>query len=225
MGHWSLDTTRPHWTVEKYEAKSTFSPQISPFSAVLEDAADGGVILGGNGAIIPHLLPGNEVVAPGGICDSAAGTKGQQSPMGGLTYIFGFVLNGVTASVVAALIALVSLMLPTRRTQIGDSENPPSNHKRAILVFICVWLLLMLYGCIEMFRTHHDEMDRTESARLVAGLIDREDQIIHGEHVSKGDMAQTYLMVRTTAPDVEHFVSTRHIAPFKYDAHSARDRG
>jgi len=146
-------------------------------------------------------------------------------PMGGLTYIFGFVLNWVGASIVAALIALVSLMLPARRMQIGDSENPPSKRKRAVLVFMCVWLLLMLYGCIEMFRTHHDEMDRTESARLITGLVDREDQIIHAEHVAKGDMAQTYLMVRTTALDVEHFVNTRHITAFKYDAHSARDRG
>src|SRR5215211_8967684 len=52
--------------------------------------------------------------------------------------------------------------------------------------FMITWLLIMLYGCVQMFRTHHSELSKFEGAGVVPGLIETEAQVLHAEHVVEG---------------------------------------
>jgi hypothetical protein len=83
----------------------------------------------------------------------------------------------------------------------------------------------MLYGCVEMFRTHHDELTKFEGAGIIAGLIDSEAQVLRAERVAQGDSGQSYVMALTTAEDVERFAQMKKMEPAAYEAHTVRDRG
>jgi hypothetical protein len=144
--------------------------------------------------------------------------------MGGLTYLFGFIINSILASIVAGAIALVVAIFPKRSGSDGHRQRS-FNARRATFVFIAAWLLLMIYGCVEMFRAHHDEMSKAEGARMVVGLIDREDQVLHAERIAQADSAQSYLMVQSSTADVQRFAQARNMRPSDYDGHTADARG
>lgn len=145
--------------------------------------------------------------------------------MGGLTYLFAFILNCVIAVILAGLIAVVVTLFPSRREAEGINGKPTSRKRRAIISFIGVWLFFMLYGCVDMFRTHHDELSKFEGASIIPGLIDSEAQVLRAERVVQGDSAQSYLMVLTTADDVERIAKIQKMKPAAYDGHTVRKRG
>lgn len=144
--------------------------------------------------------------------------------MGSLTYLFGFVMNAVIATVLSGVVAGVAACLPIRESEAGPQESR-SRGGRAAKAFAVSWLLIMLYGCVEMFRTHHDELSKFEGAAVVPGLIETEAQILHAEHIAHGDTAQTYLAISTTPQAVERVTRMKGMKPSHYDGHTVKARG
>ena len=144
--------------------------------------------------------------------------------MGSLTYLFGFIVNAIIATILAGVIAASSARLPIKVPETGCQEVP-SKTGRAAKVFIMTWLLLMLYGCVEMFRTHRSELSKFEGAGVVPGLIETEAQVLQAEHVAEGDAAQTYVAISTTPQAVERIMSLKGMKPSEFDGHTAKARG
>lgn len=144
--------------------------------------------------------------------------------MGGLTYLFGFFINAFIATFVAGVAALIVAGLPTAKSAPTD-EPRPSKARRVAKTFAAAWLLFMTYGCVQMFRTHRDELTKLEGASVVVGLINAEDQVIAGERIAAGDAARTYVVVRTTRTDVDRFAAGKSLKAGDFDAHTASARG
>ncbi len=145
--------------------------------------------------------------------------------MGGLTYLFGFVFNAFIAAVIAGVVGLVAASLSRRNPVEGTGFRTWSGARRGGVTFAVTWLSVMFFGCVQMFRTHHDDLSKFEDASVVLGLIDSEDQVIAGEHISHGDTAQTYVVVETTQDDVERFTAMKALKAGEFDAHTVSARG
>lgn len=147
--------------------------------------------------------------------------------MGGLTYLFGFVFNAFVAAFLAGVAAVIAAGLPVAKYDPSVEEKKrPSRAKLVAKTFAGVWLLVMTYGCVQMFRTHHDELSKFDGAKVAVGLIDAEDQVIAGERIAGGDNAQTYVVVETTQADVDRYVvAAKVLKAGEFDAHTASARG
>ncbi len=145
--------------------------------------------------------------------------------MGGLTYLFGFVLNAIIGAFLAVVAALIAAALPRRRLVGSGEQDGWSRPKRAFATFAVVWLGVMIYGCVGMSSTRHHHLSSSEAARRLPGLIDSIEQIISAEQIVHGDTAQTYVLIQTTAVDVERSAQLKKLKPFAYDAHTVADRG
>lgn len=148
--------------------------------------------------------------------------------MGGLTYLFGFIINSIVATFVAAFGALVVATLPVTKAPAGGAaQSKPKKGRaaRAARAFITIWLLVSLYGCVSMFTPHTDDLSQLESARVVPGLIQSEAQVMAGQSISRGDTAQTYVVVSTAAEDVERITKMQNMKLSEFDAHTASARG
>lgn len=145
--------------------------------------------------------------------------------MGGLTYLFGFIVNTIVASVLAGVVALIVAGLPVPKSTPPAERPRRSKARRVAATFAVAWVLVMTFGCVEMVRTHHDDLSRFEGAGVVPGLIDTEDQVVAGEHISHGDTAQTYVVVETAQDSVERFTAAKTLKRGDFDAHTASARG
>ncbi|QAY78931.1 hypothetical protein [Sphingosinicella sp. BN140058] len=141
-----------------------------------------------------------------------------------MTYLFGFMTNAVIATILSGVIAAVAAWLPIKAPEAGPQESVP-RAARAAKVFAVSWLLIMLYGCVQMFGTHHEELSKFEGAGVVPGLIETEAQVLHAEHIALGDSAQTYVAISTTSQAVERIMGMKGLKPSQFDGHTVKARG
>ena len=87
-----------------------------------------------------------------------------------------------------------------------------------LISFAVIWLALMVYGCVDMFRAHHYELSKRDAVSLIPGLVQSEAQIVRAEQIAEGDTAQTYLLVATTTTDVERVTGRDHLKAEPFDA-------
>jgi hypothetical protein len=143
--------------------------------------------------------------------------------VGGLTYLFGFTINAVIATIIAVPIAvLVAALVRRRRLSNGEEERVGGT---LVATFAVIWLSIMAYGCVDMFRTHHIELDAAEGASKVPGLVDSTDDVLRAERIADGDTAQTYILVKTSPSNVENVAQQMKLHGNAFDAHTARERG
>lgn len=144
--------------------------------------------------------------------------------MGGLTYLFAFTANLVLATIIAAIGAAIAAAVPLRQP-VEPNRHGKVRAKRAAITFAVIWLGLILYGCVEMFRPHWRELEKSEAAGMGNGMLASPANVEQAVTVSHGDTAQSYALIRTTAADVERLAATTSLKRVDFDAHTAAARG
>lgn len=133
-----------------------------------------------------------------------------------MVYLFGLAANAIIATLVAALASIVAAALPVRfGSRLG----------RGAAVFAILWLGLMTYGCVELFRTHHVELSKDEGAEILPGLVGSSGQVVQAVRIYGGDTSQRYLLLNVTKERVEAMARASGMDKGPFDAHTAKARG
>ena len=100
-----------------------------------------------------------------------------------MAYVIGLIINAIVATPLAGLIALGAAALPAKNRRIR------ARLIRGTVAFVVAWSAIMLFGLIEIFRTHHKVLSEADGAHVIPGLVDSPDQVLRAERVYSGDSA------------------------------------